>query len=108
VSEVFEWTASLELKPARAVGFYATIGIATFVGLLLNFMRINPIKALLWSAILNGVVAGPVMTFMMLLAQNPKVMGKFTLPLALRLAGWIATGVMALVSIGMLVTIHYQ
>ena len=105
VSEVFQWTASLELKPKRAVGFYAIIGIATFTGLLLNFIHLNPIKALFWSAVLNGVVAGPVMAFMMLLARNPKVMGKFTLPQSLHVAGWVATGVMILVSIGMFATI---
>jgi Mn2+/Fe2+ NRAMP family transporter len=82
-----------------------TIGIATFMGLLLNFMHLNPIKALFFSAVLNGVVAGPVMAFMMLLARNPKVMGEFTLPASLHVAGWIATGVMVLVSMGMFATI---
>ncbi len=105
VSEVFQWTASLEQKPGRAIEFYATIGVATFIGLLLNFIHLNPIKALFWSAVLNGVVAGPVMAFMMLLARNPKVMGEFTLPATLHVAGWVATGVMVLVSIGMFVTI---
>ena len=106
VSEVFQWRASLEQKPGRAVQFYATIGVATFTGLLLNFLHLNPIKALFLSAVLNGVVAGPVLVSMMLLARNPKVMGKFTLPVSLRIAGWVATGVMVLVSIGMFVTIH--
>jgi NRAMP (natural resistance-associated macrophage protein)-like metal ion transporter len=105
VSEVFQWPASLEQKPGRAVGFYATIGGATFIGLLLNFVHLNPIRALFLSAVLNGVVAGPVMAFMMLLARNPKVMGEFTLPRSLLLAGWVATGVMVLVSIGMFITI---
>jgi NRAMP (natural resistance-associated macrophage protein)-like metal ion transporter len=105
VSEVFQWTASLEQKPQRAVGFYVTIGVATFIGLLLNFIHLNPIKALFYSAVLNGVVAGPVMAFMMLLARNPKVMGKFTLPRALHIMGWIATVVMVLVSVGMFITV---
>jgi Mn2+/Fe2+ NRAMP family transporter len=105
VSEVFQWTASLELKPGRAVGFYATIGTATLIGLLLNFVHLNPIKALFLSAVLNGFVAGPVMAFMMMLARNPKVMGKFTLPQSLHVAGWLATGVMVLISLGMFVTI---
>jgi Mn2+/Fe2+ NRAMP family transporter len=105
VSEVFQWTASLEQKPRHAIEFYATIGIATFMGLLLNFIHLNPIKALFFSAVLNGVVAGPVMAFMMLLARNPKVMGKFTLPASLHIAGWVATGVMVLVSMGMFATI---
>src|SRR6202166_1885704 len=105
VSEVFQWTASLEEKPQRAVGFYATIGVATFIGLLLNFVHLNPIKALFYSAVLNGVVAGPVMAFMMLLARNPKVMGQFTLPRVLHIMGWIATVVMVLVSVGMFITV---
>jgi NRAMP (natural resistance-associated macrophage protein)-like metal ion transporter len=105
VSEVFQWKASLEQKPGRAVGFYTTIGVATLIGLLLNFIHLNPIKALFLSAVLNGVVAGPVMAFMMLLARNPKVMGKFTLPRSLHVAGWVATGVMIVVSVGMFATI---
>ncbi|MFI5072223.1 MAG: NRAMP family divalent metal transporter, partial [Terriglobales bacterium] len=105
VSEVFHWKASLEKKPKHAVGFYTTIGIATFMGLVLNFIHLNPIRALFWSAVLNGVVAGPVMVFMMLLARNPKVMGEFTLPKSLHVAGWLATGAMILVSLGMFATI---
>jgi Mn2+/Fe2+ NRAMP family transporter len=66
---------------------------------------LNPIKALFFSAVLNGVVAGPVMAFMMFLARNPKVMGKFTLPASLHVAGWVATVVMVLVSMGMFATI---
>jgi NRAMP (natural resistance-associated macrophage protein)-like metal ion transporter len=106
VSEVFQWTASLEQKPRRAAGFYTTIGVATFVGLLLNFIHLNPIKALFYSAVLNGVVAGPVMAFMMLLARNTKVMGKFTLPRTLHVMGWVATFVMVLVSVGMFITVY--
>ena len=105
VSEVFRWPASLQKKPGRAVRFYATIGGATILGLLLNFLHLNPIKALFLSAVVNGVVAGPVMAVMMLLGRNPKVMGKFILPRGLRIAGWAATAVMVLASIGMMVTI---
>ncbi len=76
------------------------------IGLLLNFLHLNPIKALFWSAVLNGVVAGPVMAFTMLLARNPKVMGQFTLPVYLRVVGWLATAVMILVSLGMFATIR--
>jgi Mn2+/Fe2+ NRAMP family transporter len=83
----------------------ATIGVATFIGLLLNFVHLNPIKALYLSAVLNGVVAGPVMVFMMLLARSPKVMGEFTLSISLQIMGWLATGVMILVSLGLFITI---
>jgi NRAMP (natural resistance-associated macrophage protein)-like metal ion transporter len=105
VSEVFQWTASLEQKPGRAAGFYATIGAATITGLFLNFLHLNSIKALFFSAVLNGVVAGPVMAIMMMLARNPKVMGEFTLPQSLHVTGWLATGVMLLIALGMFVTI---
>jgi len=106
VSEAFQWTASLEKKPKHAKPFYVTIGIATLVGLLLNFLHLDPIKALFWSAVLNGIVAAPVMAFMMLLAQNARVMGQFTLPAYLRVAGWLATAVMVFASLGMISTIH--
>jgi NRAMP (natural resistance-associated macrophage protein)-like metal ion transporter len=106
VSETFKWTASLEKKPNRALRFYATIGIATLIGLSLNFVHLNPIKALFWSAVLNGVVAGPVMIFMMLLAGHPKVMGQFAVPPYLRIIGWLTTAVMLLASIGMIATMR--
>ncbi len=106
VSETFHWAASLEKKPKRAIRFYATICVATVLGLLLNFLHLNPIKALFWSAVVNGVVAGPVMVFMMLLSENKSVMGKFTLPPYLRFAGWLTTAVMLLASIGMIATLR--
>jgi len=102
VSEAFEWPASLEKKPREARKFYATIGVATVIGLLLNFVHLNPIKALFWAAVLNGIVAVPVMVLMMILTQNPKVMGKFTLPKYLRVVGWAATGAMLLAVVGMI------
>jgi NRAMP (natural resistance-associated macrophage protein)-like metal ion transporter len=106
VGETFGWTASLEKKPRQAVKFYATIGAATLVGLILNFVRLNPIKALFWSAVLNGVVAVPAMILMMLLTQKKKVMGEFTLPPYLRVCGWIATAVMLVASLGMFLTLR--
>ena len=106
VSEAFQWRASLQTKPRRAKRFYGTIGTAVLIGLLLNFVHMNPIKALFWSAVINGVVAVPVMTFMMILAQNPKVMGEFKLSRYLLIGGWIATAVMLLASLGMLVSTH--
>ncbi len=106
VSEAFGWIASLEKKPRQAVKFYGTICVATSIGLLMSLTHVNPIKALFWSAVLNGVVAVPVMTFMMILTRNPKVMGKFTLPLYLRVGGWIATVIMLLASLGMIATLR--
>lgn len=102
LGEILRWRVGLELKVGKGKAFYATLILATLIGLLLNFSSINPIRALVWSAIINGVVAAPVMCFVMLMASNRKVMGKFTLPLYLKLLGWAATFVMALAAIGML------
>lgn len=104
LSETFRWTASLEKKPGRAVQFYATILIATLIGLLLNFIHLNPIRALFWSAVLNGMVAGPVLAVMMILGRNVAVMGQFALPTYLWWAGWLTTAVMLLTSVGMVAT----
>ncbi len=106
VSEAFQWTASLQKKPKQAVRFYATIGVATLIGLALTFVHINPMKALVWSAVINGVVAVPVMAMMMILTHNRKIMGKFILPGYLRWIGWLATAVMLFASLGLFFTSH--
>jgi NRAMP (natural resistance-associated macrophage protein)-like metal ion transporter len=106
ISEAFRWTASLEKKPRQAKKFYATIGCATVIGLLLTFTHVNPMKALFWSAVINGIVAVPVMVMMMLLTHNKKAMGSFVLPGYLRWVGWLATLVMLVASVGMIATIH--
>jgi NRAMP (natural resistance-associated macrophage protein)-like metal ion transporter len=106
VSEAFGWKASLQKKPKKAAQFYFTIGVATCIGIALTFARINPMKALFWSAVINGVVAVPVMAIMMVLTHNPKIMGKFTLPPYLRWVGWLATAVMFFASLGLFFTSH--
>jgi Mn2+/Fe2+ NRAMP family transporter len=105
VAEAFKWRASLERQPHEAKGFYGVLAVATLIGLALNFVGINPIRALFWSAVMNGVVAVPLMVVTMLMAVNPKVMGQFTLPLRLRVFGWIATLVMLAASIGLFATL---
>lgn len=107
ISDAFQWTASLEKKPRQAKKFYATICAATVIGLLLTFAHVNPMKALFWSAVINGVVAVPVMVMMMLLTHNKKAMGSFILPAYLRWVGWLATLVMLLASVGMIATIQF-
>jgi NRAMP (natural resistance-associated macrophage protein)-like metal ion transporter len=103
--EAFGWHVGLARKLRRAPSFYATIAGATLVGAGLNFTPIDPIKALFWSAVINGVVAVPVMVLMMMLASRPKIMGRFALTRGLKLVGWAATIVMALAAVGMLMTI---
>jgi len=87
---------------ARA--FYATIVIATLAGIALSLSPLDPIKALFWSAVINGVVAVPVMVMMMLITSNPKIMRKFVVTGVRRAIGWLATAVMAAAAIGMVVT----
>jgi NRAMP (natural resistance-associated macrophage protein)-like metal ion transporter len=104
VGEAFKWPVGLERKAKLAKAFYAVLAVATLIGLALNFTKIDPIKALVWAAIINGITAAPVMCVLMLLASRRQVMGKFTLPLYLKIAGWLATAIMAVASAGMLLT----
>jgi Mn2+/Fe2+ NRAMP family transporter len=100
--EALRWPVGLERKTKEAKAFYAVL--ATLIGLGLNFTRIDPIRALVWSAMINGVTAPPVMVFMMLMASNKRVMGKLTLPSYLKIFGWAATLIMTLAAIGMFLT----
>ncbi len=104
MGEGLHWPASLEKKPRQAPGFYLTIIIATMAGTALNFLHIDPIKALFWAAVLNGLLAAPLMAVIMHMAGSRKVMDRFTIPLYLRIVGWIATLVMFGVSAGVLIT----
>jgi NRAMP (natural resistance-associated macrophage protein)-like metal ion transporter len=111
VGEALEWPTGLDRKPLAAKGFYCVLAIATLLGLAMNFpliqkyTQLTPIRALFWSAVINGIVAVPIMVVMMLMTENPKAMGKFAgaSPL-LRIFGWLATGVMAAASVGLFLT----
>jgi NRAMP (natural resistance-associated macrophage protein)-like metal ion transporter len=100
IGEACRWKVSLEQPPGKARHFYAAICIATVCGLLLNFIHIDPVKALVWAAVLNGLVASPLMAVVMMMASSHKVMGKFLIPPYLVWTGWLATGVMACIGIG--------
>ncbi|MBV9995710.1 MAG: divalent metal cation transporter [Caulobacteraceae bacterium] len=104
LGEAFGWPVGLSRKPRRAKAFYGVLAALMTAGALLNFTPIDPIKALFWSAVINGVVAAPVMAMMMLLATRKKVMKEFTLPAPLQIAGWAATLVMAAAAVGMIAT----
>jgi Mn2+/Fe2+ NRAMP family transporter len=103
LGEARKWPIGLARKPRNAKAFYSAIAIATLIGILINFSPINPIKALYWSAVINGVVAVPVMAIMMLMAVDTKVMGGFAIPLAMRVIGWGATLIMAIAVAAMIV-----
>jgi Mn2+/Fe2+ NRAMP family transporter len=105
--EAFGFHVGLGRRLGRAKVFYGVIAASIILGFLLNLTPINPVKALFWSAVVNGVVAVPVMVMMMLIGANKAAMGGFVLPLYLRVVGWAATGAMALASIGMLLTMGH-
>jgi NRAMP (natural resistance-associated macrophage protein)-like metal ion transporter len=98
VSEIFGWKESLAAKPGKARGFYATIALATLIGGGLTFIGLDPVRALYWAAVVNGLLAAPLMAVMMLIARNRRIMGELTLNPALTIGGWLATAVMAVAS----------
>ena len=104
VGEAMRWPVGLGRDPRKAKGFYGVIAAATLLGLALNMVHIDPVKALFWSAVINGVVAGPIMILMMRMGSSPKVMGQFTLKRGQKFWGWAATGVMLLAAVGLFAT----
>jgi Mn2+/Fe2+ NRAMP family transporter len=104
LGETLGWRIGLDERPGRAPAFYWAIAGAVFVGALLNFSPLDPIKALIFSAVVNGVVAVPVMAMIMLMASRRQVMGEFALHPGLKSLGWIATAVMAAAAVGMFAT----
>jgi Mn2+/Fe2+ NRAMP family transporter len=96
VAEAFGLPASLELPANRAVGFYAIVAGATFVGAALTLTEIDPIAMLFWTAVINGIVAVPIMIAMMLVVSNHGRSATVTLPKWLKILGWLAALLMAL------------
>jgi NRAMP (natural resistance-associated macrophage protein)-like metal ion transporter len=102
LAEAFKWPIGLDRKLLSAKGFYGILSGATVLGIALNFIGVNPIKALFWSAVVNGVAAVPIMIVMMRMTTNKKVTGSVRLPLPQRIVGWVATSMMFLVAAAML------
>lgn len=96
-----QWKNSLALKPSMAKRFYGIIAIATLIGVALCFTPIDPMKALFWSAVINGVISVPIMVVMMLMASRFDIMGQFVISIRLKILGWIGTMVMAIAVIAM-------
>jgi len=96
LGEALGWTTGLGRLPADAKAFYGAIGVATLIGIGINFVHVDPIKALFWASVLNGIVAVPLMGVIMVMAMDKRVMGAFTLPRSLWAMGWLCTGVMAI------------
>ena len=99
VTEMFGISGSLDAKPTKARLFYGTIAVTTMLGVSLQYVGIDPARALYWAAVVNGVLAAPLMVMMMLIVRNPRAMGRLTLGRRATITGWIATGVMAVATI---------
>jgi NRAMP (natural resistance-associated macrophage protein)-like metal ion transporter len=98
LSETFGWVEGLNRKPRKAKAFYGAIAAATFGGVALNFTGIDPMKALYWAAVVNGLLAPPLMVVTMLIASNRTVMGNLAITGRLALGGWLSTAVMWVVA----------
>jgi Mn2+/Fe2+ NRAMP family transporter len=104
VSELYGWKASLSHDFHEAKGFYLIIIAATGIGTVIGYLELDPIKALVWSAIVNGVISVPIMAALMWIGQSERLMGDYTISPVHRLFGWAATGVMAVAVLLMFVT----
>jgi len=104
LGETLGWRIGLAQRPGRAPAFYWAITAGILVGALLNFSPLDPIKALFWSAVINGVAAVPIMALIMLIASQRKVMGEFVVKPWLKALGWAATAAMAAAAAGMIAT----
>jgi NRAMP (natural resistance-associated macrophage protein)-like metal ion transporter len=102
VSEVFGWHATLEAKAPDAVGFYTIIAAATVIGFGLGFTGIDGFHMLVWSAVINGIVAVPIMAMMMVVVTNSRLMGRFSAKPWLVVLGWIGTALMGLAVIALI------
>jgi NRAMP (natural resistance-associated macrophage protein)-like metal ion transporter len=104
LSEAFGWRYGLDQNPARAKQFYAVIVVATLAGMVINFMGINPIDALFWTAVINGFVAPPLLLLIMLVSNNRQIMGDRVNGLGLNVLGWLATASMWVAAVALVVT----
>jgi Mn2+/Fe2+ NRAMP family transporter len=93
----------LERKATDARGFYGIIAVSVFAGLFIQYLPISPMKALFWSAVINGIVAVPLMVVILLLVSKKSVMGKFVASRPLVTLGWIATAVMGAAAVWMFI-----
>ncbi|MCX5570651.1 NRAMP family divalent metal transporter [Kaistia nematophila] len=103
ICEIGGWRASLEHRPMRAKAFYAVIALGVVLGLSIEWTPLSPIKALFWSAVVNGIVAVPVLAGMMVAVSRRSVMADYTAPLALKVLGWLTTFLMGATALAMVI-----
>lgn len=104
IGEGRKWPVGLSRKPKEAIAFYSVLALSVALGIALNFTSVDPIKALYWSAVINGVLAAPIMTVMMLLVRRKSVMGDLVVRGPVYWLGWIATAAMAFCIVGMAIS----
>jgi NRAMP (natural resistance-associated macrophage protein)-like metal ion transporter len=102
----FRWRSSLESKPGAAREFYSIIAASTLVGVGIGFTSIDPIRALFWSAVINGVISVPIMVVMMLMVARSDIMGTLVATRRLRVVGWACTAIMGLAVAAMAITAY--
>jgi Mn2+/Fe2+ NRAMP family transporter len=103
-AEIFGWRRGLDEKPHRAPNFYIVIAVSTLAGILINFIGVNPISALFWTAVLNGFVAPPLLLLLMIVSNRRKVLGNRLNGLGINLLGWFTTAAMFLAAVGLVLT----
>ena len=104
VAETFGWRSGLDEKPRHARKFYAVIAVSTLIGVAIDFIGINPISALFWTAVINGLIAPPLLVVVMFISNNKKAVGHRTNGLFTNIIGWLAVLVMFAAAIGMFMT----
>jgi NRAMP (natural resistance-associated macrophage protein)-like metal ion transporter len=108
IGEARKWPVGLSRRPRQAIAFYSVLAFSVLIGIGLNFTALDPIKALYWSAVVNGVLAPPVMILMMVLARKKRVMGELQVDAWLYWLGWLATAAMALSIVGMALSMVFR
>lgn len=101
IGEAMRWKVGLDRKAGEAKGFYAVIVVASLAGATLTFAHMDPIKALLWTSVINGIVAGPLMILMLLITTSRRIMGDFCIPARLRVVGWLAAALVISATLGL-------
>jgi len=104
IGDACGWECSLENKPWEAVGFYSVIGVSTLLGVAIDWLHVDPMQALFWSAVVNGVIAAPMMAVMMVAVSRREIVGAFKPPLAIMVLGWSATTAMSAATLALIVT----
>jgi Mn2+/Fe2+ NRAMP family transporter len=103
VGEVWGWRTGLEHRPNQAKGFYGIIGLSILLGVAVDLSPLDPIKALFWSAVVNGVITVPILVAVMIVVSRRKQMGKFVATTSQRVIGWATVAMMAVAAVAMFV-----